>query len=86
MAKVKAFRVGVTGANPKSIQLVTLDPPMTAKERNMVRRFRTSVGLAVSLSFEARDPGIGAMAAEIEYQNNLLVNNYIQAYRDGKAE
>ena len=84
MAKVKALRIGVKGANPRSIEIVELDPPMTAKERSMARRFRTLLGLTVAGSFELRDKGIASMGAEVEYANNLLMSNYIQAYRDGK--
>ena len=68
------------------VKVEKLDPPMTAKERNIVRRFRSAMGLVVNISFELKDPGIAAMAAEIEYQNTQLVNTYIQAYRDGKEE
>lgn len=77
MAKKKATRAAVADDR--------LDPPITAKERTLLRRFRSAMSLAVNLSFEAKDPGVGSMAAEIEYQNNLLTNTYIQAYRDGKA-
>ena len=84
MAKAKR-KVGAVGGGV-SIDIVTLDPPMTAKERTMARRFRTLLGLAVASSFELKDKGIASMGAEVEYSNNLLMANYIQAYRDGKAE
>ena len=81
MAKKKVRTVGAG-----SIEIVTLNPPMTAKERSMVRRFRTMLGLIVGGSFEVKDKGIASMTAEVEYSNGLLMANYIQAYRDGKEE
>lgn len=63
-----------------------LDPPMTKKERELVRKFRTAISMAVGAFQFYEDGGIRAMAQEELAIFDENVNRRVQAYRDGKSQ
>lgn len=63
-----------------------LNPPMTSKERALVRKFRAAISGVVGVFQFAEDPGVRAMAQEELTIFDENVNRRVQAYRDGKEE
>lgn len=63
-----------------------LDPPMTAKERKILRQVQSAVSGIVAMFQFAEDPGVRSMAAEVSLAFSENANRFVQAYRDGKVE
>lgn len=63
-----------------------LDPPMTAKERRVLRQVQAAVSAVVAGFQFANDPGMRSMAAECSLIWSESTNRLVQAYRDGKEE
>lgn len=96
MAKKKRKGRGLTPATTKATSAVAkglaisgevkLDPPMTRKEREIVRQYRAALmGIVGAFQF-AKDTGVRSMALEEPMIFDENVNRRIQAYRDGKEE
>lgn len=73
-------------AKVKGVSAERLDPPMTAKERRILRQIQAVVSGAVGAFQFANDPGVRAMAAEASLIFSENAVRMVQAYRDGKEE